>query len=143
MTYSDADSPAKSSATFPTSSRLETRVTLGEMLSSQASITSIMDGYTDDQRKPNDSALDDEEPTLPTLPTLPSRPQSRLQQGYSDLDPPPLSDNTDEDQPILSAMEAEKAASGDAGDMDEALRVVDDPREQVRQQRVQQAWESA
>jgi hypothetical protein len=140
MTYSDADSPAKSSAAFPTSSRLETRVTLGEMLSSQASMTSIMDGYTDDQRQPNDSALDDEEPTLPTLP---SRPQSRLQQGYSDLDLPPLSDNTDEDQPILSAMKAEKAASGDAGDMDEALRVVDDPREQVRQQRVQQAGESA
>jgi hypothetical protein len=57
--------------------------------------------------------------------------------------PPPLSGDINEDQAILSAMEAEKAASADAGDMDEALRVVDDPRDEFRQQRVQQAGESA
>jgi hypothetical protein len=80
-----------------------------------------MDGYTDDQHQPNDSALDDEEPTLPTLP---SRPQSSLQQGYSDLEPPPLSDDIDEDQAILSAMEAEKAGSGCKERVEEDTREV-------------------
>jgi hypothetical protein len=98
------------------------------------------EGYTDDQRLLNDSALDHQEPTLPPLP---SWPQSSLQLGYSDIDPPPLSDDIDEDQAILPPMEAEKAVAVDERDMDEALRVVDDPRAELRQQRVQQAGESA
>jgi hypothetical protein len=103
----------------------------------------VADGYTDNRRQSmgrvGERYTDEEEEAL-----LAYLLQLSLQRGYSNLEPVTLSDDIDEDQAILSAMEAEMIGPADAGiDMDEVLHRVADPRNELRQQRFQEAGESA
>jgi hypothetical protein len=77
-------------------------------------MASIMGGpsdvYSDDDRHlPNSDAEEEDEVQLPHLG------DSRQPQGYCDVGPPALSDDIDEEQAIMSSMEAEKGEPADTG----------------------------
>ncbi|KAA8913113.1 hypothetical protein FN846DRAFT_886798 [Sphaerosporella brunnea] len=111
--YSSFDSTADSTPASLTSSRVD-RSTPVRIDSPPVSMASIMGGpsdvYSDDDRHlPNSDAEEEDEVQLPHLG------DSRQPQGYCDVGPPALSDDIDEEQAIMSSMEAEKGAPADTG----------------------------